>query len=142
MKRIIALITLVSMLALALVGCGKLDVEDSVKALKAKGMREGATYESDEELELADELFNAEIEYMGGDFTVRVDGYTSLVANLDFTKTVEFITFSSKREAEAYVELYLKSRGKYSESKIAKSGSVVVITNLELVEETLDLEFK
>ena len=142
MKRIIALITLVSMLALALVGCGKLDVEDSVKALKAKGMREGATYESDEELELANELFNAEIEYMGGDFTVRVDGYTSLVANLDFTKTVEFITFSSKREAEAYVELYLKSRDKYSESKIAKSGSVVVITNLELVEETLNLEFE
>ena len=142
MKRIIALITLVSMLALALVGCAKLDVEDSVKALKAKGMREGATYESDEELELADELFNAEIEYMGGDFTVRVDGYTSLVANLDFTKTVEFITFSSKREAEAYVELYLRSRDKYSESKIAKSGSVVVITNLELVEETLDLEFE
>ena len=142
MKRIIALITLVSMLALALVGCGKLDVEDSVKALKAKGMREGATYKSDEELELANELFNAEIEYMGGDFTVRVDGYTSLVANLDFTKTVEFITFSSKREAEAYVELYLRSRDKYSESKIAKSGSVVVITNLELVEETLDLEFE
>ena len=142
MKRIIALITLVTMLALTLVGCGKLDVNDSVKALKAKGMREGATYESDEELELADELFNAEIEYMGGDFTVRVDGYTSLVANLDFTKTVEFITFSSKREAEAYVELYLKSRDKYSESKIAKSGSVVVITNLELVEETLDLEFE
>ena len=142
MKRIIALITLVSMLALALVGCGKLDVEDSVKALKAKGMREGATYKSDEELELADELFNTEIEYMGGDFTVRIDGYTSLVANLDFTKTVEFITFSSKREAEAYVELYLKSRDKYSESKIAKSGSVVVITNLELVEETLDLEFE
>lgn len=142
MKRIIALITLVSMLALALVGCAKLDVEDSVKALKAKGMREGATYESDEELELADELFNAEIEYMGGDFTVRVDGYTSLVANLDFTKTVEFITFSSKREAEAYVELYLKLRDKYSESKIAKSGSVVVITNLELVEETLNLEFE
>lgn len=142
MKRIIALITLVSMLALALVGCGKLDVEDSVKALKAKGMREGATYKSDEELELANELFNAEIEYMGGDFTVRVDGYTSLVANLDFTKTVEFITFSSKREAEAYVELYLRSRDKYSESKIAKSGSVVVITNLELVEETLDLKFE
>lgn len=142
MKRIIALIILVSMLALALVGCGRLDVEDSVKALKAKGMREGATYKSDEELELANELFNAEIEYMGGDFTVRVDGYTSLVANLDFTKTVEFITFSSKREAEAYVELYLKSRDKYSESKIAKSGSVVVITNLELVEETLDLEFE
>lgn len=142
MKRIIALIALVSMLTLSLVGCGKLDVEDSVKALKAKGMREGATYKSDEELELADELFNAEIEYMGGDFTVRIDGYTSLVANLDFTKTVEFITFSSKREAEAYVELYLKSRDKYSESKIAKSGSVVVITNLELVEETLDLEFE
>ena len=142
MKRIIALITLVSMLTLSLVGCGRLDVEDSVKALKAKGMREGATYESDEELELADELFNAEIEYMGGDFTVRVDGYTSLVADIDFTKTVEFITFSSKREAEAYVELYLKSRDKYSESKIAKSGSVVVITNLELVEETLDLEFE
>ena len=53
MKRIIALITLLSMLTLALVGCGKLDVEDSVKALKAKGMREGATYESDEDLELA-----------------------------------------------------------------------------------------
>lgn len=142
MKRIIALITLLSMLALALVGCGGLDVEDNVKALKAKGLREGASYESDEELELANELFNAEIEYLGGDFTVRVDGYTSLVADLDFTKTVEFITFSSKREAEAYAELYLKSRDEYSDSKIAQDGAVVIITNLALVEETLDVEFK
>lgn len=142
MKRIIALITLVSMLALALVGCGGHNVEDSVKALKAKGLREGASYESDEELELANELFNAEIEYLGGDFTVRVDGYTSLVADLDFTKTVEFITFSSKREAEAYAELYLKSRDEYSDSKIAQDGAVVIITNLALVEEILDVEFK
>lgn len=142
MKRIIALITLVSMLALALVGCGGHDVEDSVKALKAKGLREGATYESDEDLELAGELFNAEIEYMGGDFTVRIDGYTSLVADIDFTKTVEFITFSSKREAEAYVELYIKSRDKYSDSRIAQDGTVVIVTNLELVEEVLDVEFR
>ena len=142
MKRIIALITLVTMLALALVGCGKLDVEDSIKALKAKGMREGATYKSDEDLELADELFNAEIERMDGDFTVRVKGYTSLVANMDFTKTVEFITFSSKREAEAYAELWIKSRDKYSDTKIAQSGAVVVITNVEMVEEVLDVEFK
>ena len=142
MKRIIALITLVTMLALALVGCGKLDVEDSIKALKAKGMREGATYKSDEDLELADELFNAEIERMDGDFTVRVKGYTSLVANMDFTKTVEFITFSSKREAEAYAELWIKSRDKYSDTKIAQSGAVVVITNVEMVEEILEVEFK
>ena len=142
MKRIIALITLVSMLALALVGCGGHDVEDSVKALKAKGMREGATYESDEDLELAGELFNAEIEYMGGDFTVRIDGYTSLVADIDFTKTVEFITFSNRREAEAYVELYIKSRDKYSDSRIAQDGTVVIVTNLELVEDVLDVEFK
>ena len=142
MKRIIALITLVSMLTLALVGCGRLDVEDSVKTLKAKGLREGATYESDEDLELACELFNAEIEYMGGDFTVRIDGYTSLVADIDFTKTVEFITFSSKREAEAYVELYIKSRDKYSDSRIAQDGAVVIVTNLELVEDVLDVEFR
>ena len=142
MKRIIALITLVTMLALALVGCGKLDVEDSVKQLKAKGMREGATYKSEEDLELADELFNAEIERMGGDFTVRVEGYTSLVADLDFTNTVEFITFSSKREAEAYAELCIKSRDKYSDTKIAKSGAVVVITSLDFVIELLDVEFE
>lgn len=142
MKRIIALITLVTMIALTLVGCGKLDVNDSVKALKAKGMREGATYKSEEDLELADELFNAEIERMDGDFTVRVKGYTSLVANMDFTKTVEFITFSSKREAEAYAELWIKSRDKYSDTKIAQSGAVVVITNVEMVEEVLDVEFK
>lgn len=142
MKRIIALITLVTMLTLTLVGCGKLDVNDSVKALKAKGMREGATYKSEDDLKLADELFNAEIERMDGDFTVRVKGYTSLVANMDFTKTVEFITFSSKREAEAYAELWIKSRDKYSDTKIAQSGAVVVITNVEMVEEILEVEFK
>ena len=142
MKRIIALIILVTMLTLTLVGCGKIDVNDSVKALKAKGMREGATYKSEEDLELADELFNAEIERMDGDFTVRVKGYTSLVANMDFTKTVEFITFSSKREAEAYAELWIKSRDKYSDTKIAQSGAVVVITNVEMVEEILEVEFK
>ena len=142
MKRIIALITLVSMLTLSLVGCGRLDVEDSVKALKAKGMRDAAAYTTDEDLEFATELYNYEIEYWNGDFTVRIDGYTSLVADLDFTKKVEFITFSSRKEAKAYTELYLENRDEYSDSKIAQKGRVVVITNLDLVTKTLDVEFE
>ena len=107
MKRIISIITLISILAVLLTGCGKINVDKSVKALKAKGMRDAAAYTTDEDLEFATELYNYEIEYWNGDFTVRIDGYTSLVADLDFTKKVEFITFSSRKEAKAYTELYL-----------------------------------
>ena len=142
MKRIISIITLVSLLALLLTGCGKINVDKSVKALKAKGMRDAATYTTDEDLEFASELYNYEIEYWNGDFTVQIDGYTSLVADLDFTKKAEFITFSSKREAKAYTELYLENRDEYIDSKIARKGRVVVITNLDLVIETLGVEFE
>ena len=142
MKRIISIITLISILALLLTGCGKINVDKSVKALKAKGMRDAATYTTDEDLEFASELYNYEIEYWNGDFTVQIDGYTSLVADLDFSKKAEFITFSSKREAKAYTELYLENRDEYSDSKIARKGCVVVITNLNLVVETLGVEFE
>ena len=142
MKRIISIITLVSLLALLLTGCGKIKVDKSVEALKAKGMRDAATYTTDEDLEFASELYNYEIEYWNGDFTVQIDGYTSLVADLDFTKKAEFRTFSSKREAKAYTELYLENRDEYSDSKIARKGRVVVITNLDLVIKTLDVDFE
>ena len=142
MKRIISIITLISILALLLTGCGKINVDKSVKALKAKGMRDAATYTTDEDLEFASELYNYEIEYWNGDFTVQIDGYTSLVADLDFTKKAEFITFSSKSEAKEYTELYLENRDEYSDSKIARKGCVVVITNLNLVVETLGVEFE
>ena len=142
MKRIISIITLISILAVLLTGCGKINVDKSVKALKAKGMRDAATYTTDEDLEFASELYNYEIEYWNGDFTVQIDGYTSLVADLDFTKKAEFITFSSKREAKAYTELYLENRDEYSDSKIARKGRVVVITNLDLVIKTLDVDFE
>ena len=142
MKKLISIITLISLLAVLLTGCGKIKVDKSVEALKAKGMRDAATYTTDEDLEFATELYNYEIEYWDGDFTVRIDGYTSLVADLDFTKKVEFITFSSRKEAKAYTELYLGNRDEYSDSKIAQKGRVVVITNLDLVIKTLDVEFE
>ena len=142
MKRIISIITLISILALLLTGCGKINVDKSVKALKAKGMRDAATYTTDEDLEFASELYNYEIEYWNGDFTVQIDGYTSLVADLDFTKKAEFITFSSKREAKAYTELYLENRDEYSDLKIARKGRVIVITNLDLVIKTLGVDFE
>ena len=142
MKKLISIIVLISVFTLLLTGCGRINVEKSVEALKAKGMREGAVYETDEELKMADELFNATIEYWEGDFTVRVKAYTSLMSDVNFTKTVEFVTFSTKREAKEYTKLYIEARDKYSDTKIAQSGSVVVITNLDLVVETLDLEFQ
>ena len=142
MKRIISLITLISILAVLLTGCGKINVDKSVKALKVKGMRDAATYTTDEDLEFASELYNYEIEYWNGDFTVQIDGYTSLVADLDFTKKAEFITFSSKREAKAYTELYLENRDEYSDLKIARKGRVIVITNLDLVIKTLGVDFE
>ena len=142
MKRIIALITLVSILAILLTGCGKINVEKSVEYLKSKGMTENVTYKTAAELEYGSEFLNTEIEFWGGDFTVRLKDYTTLIADRDITKSVQFITFSSKREAQAYAELYIKSRDEYSNTKVAQSGSVVVITNLEFVIRELDVEFE
>ena len=142
MKKLISIIALISILTVLLTGCGRINVDKSVKALKAKGMREGAVYETDEDLELANDLFNATIEYYGGDFTVKVKKYTSLMSDMNPGKTVEFVTFATKREAKAYAELYMETRDEYSDTRIARSGSVVIVTNVDLVVETLDVEFE
>ena len=142
MKKIISLITLLAICTVLLTGCGKLNVNKAVKALKAKGFTESVTYKTADDLADGTELFNTQIEYWKGDFTVKLKDYTVLVAERNPEKDVEFITFSSKREARAYAELFVTSRSDYDNSKIATSGAVVVITGLDMVMDMLELDFK
>ena len=142
MKKIISLITLLAICTVLLAGCGKLNVEKSVKELKKKGFTESVTYKTEDELADGTELINIQIEYWKGDFTVKLKDYTVLVADRDPLKSVDFITFSNKREAKEYAELYVRSRDDYNTMKVAQSGSVVVITGLDYVINMLDIEFK
>ena len=142
MKKIISLITLISLLATLLTGCGKINVDKSVEALEAKGFTEYITYKSEADLFDATERINMEIEYLGGDFTVEIVGYTSLMQEWNALKNVQFITFSRKSEAAAYAELYLSKRDDYDNTKIAQKGKVVVITTTDAVESILELEFE
>lgn len=142
MKRIVSLLTVISLLAVMLTGCGKTNVDNSVSALKAKGFTDYITYETDEELFDATERINLEIEYMGGDFTVELKGYTSLMQDWNHLSSIEFITFSRKREAKAYAELYVAKRDALNSFKVAQSGKVVVLTNSDAAVKILGFDFK
>ena len=70
---IIACLILATLLMVLLIGIPeKFDVDKSIESLKARGLTDGVSYQTEEELANATELANSEITYMGGDFTVEV----------------------------------------------------------------------
>ena len=142
---IIACLILATLLMVLLIGIPeKFDVDKSIESLKARGLTDGVSYQTEEELANATELANSEITYMGGDFTVEVTAYDHLIQDGDYSKSCTMITFASKKQATAYAELNMSYFAENPDNvwKVAQSGRVVVITNLEVAEEVIPLEFK
>ena len=142
MRKIISLATVLAIALTLLTSCGGINVDKYVDELKAIGLTEGDSYTTNVELGQITDMINTEIEYSGGDFVVRVKEYKSLTQYGNYANSIQFITFVSNRQAKAYEELYISSRGEYSSWRVAREGKVVVITNLDIAVNELDLEFK
>ena len=140
--RTISLITVLTLLVAILASCGgEFDIEESIAALKAKGLVSQGVLTTDEELAEINRMMSSMIRIMGGDFTVTISAYHSLTQGNDRTKCVEFITFATQDEASAYANLYISEDADKRPAKIAQSGRVLISTNLAIVEEVVNLNF-
>ena len=147
MKKLLSILVLFSITALMLASCSLFfNEEKCIEKLKAEGLTEGMCYITEEECERATSLINSQIRFDGGDFTVEVVRDYSLIENGDYSKSCTFITFATKEQAKQFVELQIKWFSEESDNpnnwKFARSGCTVVITNIEIAQKIIPLNFK
>ena len=145
MKKSISLVIAILFVVTLLAGCKEaFDMDKSIEKLKAKGLTEGMCYITEEECERATSLTNSEIKFMGGDFTVEIVKQYDLIENGDHSKSCTFITFATEEQATNFAELNIEYFAKSENSnnwRIARSGCVVVLTNLEVAMQVIPLDF-
>ena len=142
MKKIVSFLVLLTVIVLVLAGCSaKFDVDATIEMLQNEGLSLATVYSTDRELADGTSLINSEISMMGGDFTVELTDYALMIQTGYPAKNCQFFTFATEEQAAAYAELYAASRWVGSAWKIAQRGCVVVITNLDFVQELIELEF-
>ena len=146
MKKLIFFTTVVAIFVLMLVSCGgKFDMDKCIEELKEKGLDEGMCYITKEECERASSITNSEIKYLGGDFTVEIVKQYELIENGDYSRSCTFITFATEDQAANFAELnidWFVEEMNSNNWKIARSGCVVIMTNLEVAMDVINLEFK
>ncbi len=147
MKKLLSFLVLFSITTLMLASCSLFfNEEKCIEKLKAEGLTEGMCYITEEECERATSLLNSQIRFDGGDFTVEVVRDYSLIENGDYSKSCTFITFATKEQAKQFVELQIKWFSEESDNpnnwKFARSGCTVVITNIEIAQKIIPLNFK
>ena len=142
MKKLICMVMVIAVCLLVMVSCSStLNVDETVEQLCNEGLTLTRVCSLPTDLENVSTSFNSEIALMGGDFTVDLEYYTALILDGNYSKTCQLITFASEEQADAYAELYLASRRDGSDWKVAQSGRVVVVTNIEIAQTVIDLEF-
>ncbi len=142
MKKIISLLVALTLCLLLLAGCAdKFDMAKSIDELRAKGLTKICSYTTEEELSETNKMISSFIRIMGGDFTVTITEYYSLIQGNDRTQCVEFIVFASVDEASSYANLYISQDPHQRPARIAQNDRVLIITNLALVEDVLSLDF-
>ena len=95
-----------------------------------------------ENLEDATKSINSDIILDGGDFTVEVVKYASMVKDNNYDFQCILIQFASTNQASMYYDLRIESRIEFSENKFFKSADVVVIADNEEVINILGYDFK
>ncbi|MBE6958107.1 MAG: hypothetical protein E7447_03010 [Ruminococcaceae bacterium] len=143
MKKIVSLTALLLVIALLFAGCKEtFDTTKSVNKLLNKGLVISQEYSTTYQLKEASAMFNAEIRFYGGNFTVEVKRGVALEDPKEPGSNCQFIELATEDQAIKYAEHYIKVRKNDNEYKVAQSGTVVVITNLEIAAEVIPLEFK
>ncbi len=95
-----------------------------------------------ENLEDATKSINSDIILDGGEFTVEVVKYASMVKDNDYDFQFILIQFASTNQATMYYDLRIESRIEDSVNKFYKSADVVVIADNKEVINILGYDFK
>ena len=140
MKKI--LLALILTVSLALTSCGSFDWDGCVTALSGAGYVIMQDLSEPQELISTSSAFNNDVLYNGGDFRVKVVRYTHLIKGTDYSRNCQLIEFETKEQAKSYATFYVETRAPFNTFKVARKGSVVVLTNVSDAMEITGLEFK
>lgn len=143
MKKCFSVIALLLVISLLFAGCNEtFDMTKSINKLLNKGLVISREYATVYQLKEATAMFNAEIRFYGGNFTIEVKRGVALEDPKEPGSNCQFIELATEDQAVKYAEHYIKVRKNDNEYRVAQSGTVVVITNLKVAVEVIPLEFK
>ena len=142
MKRVFTLSLAILLLISVFSGCKKaFDVDGTIQKLKDKGMVVIESYTTDEAVNSMNALLNGEIKENGGDFTIALKQMTSLIYGDDYSQMCQILVFENTRQAKNMTDFYLSSRGEENFFYVAQSGNVMIATNVDFVQQVIDLKF-
>ena len=130
-----------------LAGCNQqedfnFDWDGSIQTLQEKGLVIDQTFTTEAELTDANRLFNEQHRVRGGKVSLEIKRAVVMLMHGDLGNNCQIIEFANKKQAEDYTKYYIATRDKDNIHRIATDGSYVVITTLEIVKETLNIDFK
>ena len=140
MKKI--LLALILTVSLALTSCGSFGWDECVTELVGEGFVIMQNLSKPGELGTTTGAFNTDVLYNGGDFEVEVTRYTHLIKGSDYSRNCQLIKFATVGQAKSYASLYVETRAALNNFKVARSGAVVVLTNVDEAMEIVGLDFE
>lgn len=144
MKRTSFLI-IVFLLISILAGCEEavsFDWDKNIEKLQEKGLVIDQTIQTEADLTDANRLFNEQHRVRGGKYNLEIKRAVIMLMHEDKGNNCQIIEFANSRQAEDYTKYYLATRDKESTYKIATDGPYVVMTTLNVVTETITMNFK
>ena len=140
-KRFFAIIVA---LCLFLTGCSKsFNWDKSVEKIENLGFVVFNSSTNEEDLNKNNDLINADIKLMGGDFSVELDNAVALNKEVnDNYYNCMFLDFKDDEQAKSYYDLYLDTRSNENQYKLSLIKDIVVLTNSQEVIDSLGYQFK
>ena len=140
-KRFFAVIVALS---LFLTGCSKsFDWNKNVEKVENLGFVVFNSSANEEDLNRNNDLINADIKLMGGEFSVELDNAIALnKEENDNYYNCMFFDFKDDEQAKSYYDLYLDTRSNENQYKLSLNKDIVVVTNSQEVIDSLGYQFK
>ena len=131
-------------LCLFLTGCSKsFDWNKNVEKVEKLGFVVFNSSANEEDLNRNNDLINADIKLMGGEFSVELDNAIALnKEENDNYYNCMFFDFKDDEQAKSYYDLYLDTRSNENQYKLSLNKDIVVVTNSQEVIEVLGYQFK
>ncbi len=151
MKKITSVLLLILALSLLFAGCSNKEEENtkepfnkekSIEALIDNGLSIYEEYKTKDELEFISSTVNLDIYRFGGEFSIELTDYTSLIQYGNMRNECRFFEFVSEEQAQQYAEFFMGARTQDGEWLVGIDGKVVVVTNLSIAKDHINLEFK
>ena len=146
MKKLIVLISLISVIAISFVSCfgySPSRKKQYIRQLERKDFDVVISCESEEELLEEEDKLNKEIRFFAAEpFLVDLTDYVEMIKRDESNYECKIYEFVTSFQAEKYAHHYVDTRAQYDKNMVAQNGRVVIVTDSPTVMDIINLEFK